>query len=242
MSVENENGKYMRYYGRIQKTNEQVVIVTLRCESKPDHTKCIFFKRLPVNLQPEFTGIINSPACQGLKNRPLYEFLQGKTFSSIMNKNVYSTLLDLAVVRDIPSKEVLVECPYDQYKTIAEIEEDIRMDAARRTVMNDSKEGEQRAAQEALDAATRAKLEEQQKRMEALEATQKASAEQVTKLSVKVDAQNDTLNKMMEMMSNMQTMISKTTGTVPVVEKSELKPIPVSSTEDWMNDLPPIQG
>ena len=244
MTVENENGQAMRFYGRLVKSNEQVVIVTLRCESKPKHTKCILYKRLPPALQTEFTQIINSPACQRLKTQPLYEFLQSKTFSSVANKNVYSTLLDLSVVRDIPSEEVNIECPYDIYKTIDQAEEEMRLYTAQQNLTRSSQENAAKQAQEALDAATRQKLEAQTNRMDSLEAAQKLNAEQVNSLSLKVDEQKNTLEKMMEMMANIQKLVvSQNAGVPSSAAPAPLAPIPVSAKEEeWMNDLPPIQG
>lgn len=242
MTVENENGQAMRFYGRLVKSNEQVVIVTLRCDSKPKHTKCILYKRLPPALQSEFTQIINSPACQRLKTQPLYEFLQSRTFSSVANKNVYSTLLDLSVVRDIPSEEVNIECPYDIYKTIDQAEEEMRLYTAQQNLTKSSQENAAKQAQEALDAATRQKLEMQNTRMDSLEAAQKLNAEQVSSLTLKVDEQKTTLDKMMEMMANIQKLVI-TQQSGGVSESASVAPVPVSAKdEEWMNDLPPIQN
>ena len=67
MTVLNENGFPMRFYGRVRSTNEQVVFVTLDVSGKPDFVKAILFKRIPAALQGEFTSIINSHECQTLK-------------------------------------------------------------------------------------------------------------------------------------------------------------------------------
>lgn len=125
MTVLNENGLVMRFFGRLTKGafhNEQVIILALDMKDKPGYSKVITLQRIPVEFQEELKSIIKNPRCQKVAEGHLYEYLQTVSFSSgTTNASVFDTLRGLNAIKDIPQTDVVVECGRQRFATPQEI-------------------------------------------------------------------------------------------------------------------------
>lgn len=239
MTVLNENGVAMRFYGRIRSTNEQVVFVTLDVSGKPDYVKAILYKHIPANLQSEFTSIINSHECQTLKTKPLYEFLQTKMFTTIPDKNVYSALIGMSVVRDLPKNEVLVECPNDQYRTVDEVRDAVNQAKSMKMIEQKNDFGNVNQALSERETMISKRLENQDTKIEDLRGLVSSLAESIKGLTGTLQGVGDKITSLegkVEVLKKAQRPSDELTfaPNVPIqVEESE---------EDWQSGLPPIVG
>lgn len=151
MTVYNQNGKALRFYGRLNSTafkNEQVILVALEAENKPNFTKVIFIQRLPSTISGELRKIIENPRCQSLpESIPLWDYLQQQTFTETGNQSAYQVMMNLNCIKDIPSDEVLVECPAGEFRTPREVIDAIQLAKNRNAL---KKTGIENKAQNAL--------------------------------------------------------------------------------------------
>lgn len=237
MTVLNENGFPMRFYGRVRSTNEQVVFVTLDVSGKPDFVKAILFKRIPAALQGEFTSIINSHECQTLKTKPLYEFLQTKMFSTIPDKNVYAALIGMSVVKDLPKNEVLVECPNDEYRTVDEIRDFVNQAKSMKMAENKTNFGEVQESMTKRETILNQRLDQQDVKIDTLVNQISTFTDVLNQLKGTLTGINDKFTGLENKFADLKRAQKPTpemtfAPNVPVAEEA--------NDEDWQTGLPPI--
>lgn len=132
MTVLNMNNKAMRFYGRIKHTgskadNEPVILLSLETDGKPGYSKILFHTRIrDDNMRDELIRLVQSDNVQ-LKPVKLWQVLQNCTFSSVPNLSMFNVLMGLDVIRDYPSDRLVVEMPNNEFWSVQQVLDGIRV-------------------------------------------------------------------------------------------------------------------